>query len=207
MRAGQNKEMKNMNAKKAMRGESLLKALEILEDVTYVVGDFVTAFLSSTKSNYLPLRSFRPRYHKNSSREFLYNMKERQKVYNLIHRLSKQGLIRKTEDKITISDSGKYKISELASSLNRRVPIKKYSITKTKTLVIIAFDIPEREKSKREWLRSVLINAGFSMLQKSVWIGKIKLSYEFIEDIQKLHLLDYVEILSVTKSGTIKPMI
>lgn len=52
-----------------MRGEILLKALETLEEGVYNTADFMVAFLSSTKSDYRPLKRFMPRKHKTLAEE------------------------------------------------------------------------------------------------------------------------------------------
>lgn len=69
---------------------------------------------------------------------------------------------------------------------------------------IVAFDVPERFKEKRHWLRSVLKNLGLRMVQKSVWLGKVKIPREFIDDLKKLKILDFVEIFGITKGGTLE---
>lgn len=71
-------------------------------------------------------------------------------------------------------------------------------------LKIIAFDIPEKFRRKRNWLRKTLAGFGFTMLQKSVWAGKAALLHEFIEDLDTLSLTPYIEILAVTKTGSLK---
>lgn len=72
------------------------------------------------------------------------------------------------------------------------------------TFIIVAFDIPEREKRKRNWLRQSLCRMGLSMVQKSVWIGRVKLPEDFIESLRHLKLADCVEIFEITKTGTLK---
>jgi hypothetical protein len=42
------------------------------------------------------------------------------------------------------------------------------------------------------------------MVQKSLWLGKVKIPEEFLVDIRKLSLLDYVEIFEITKTGSLK---
>ncbi|MBI2635441.1 MAG: CRISPR-associated endonuclease Cas2, partial [Parcubacteria group bacterium] len=73
-------------------------------------------------------------------------------------------------------------------------------------LKVVIFDIPEKQKHKREWLRGQLQDLGFKMIQKSVWMGKRKFPKEFLEDIRDLKLLAYVEIFSVTKTGSMRPL-
>ncbi|MBI5153222.1 MAG: CRISPR-associated endonuclease Cas2 [Parcubacteria group bacterium] len=74
-------------------------------------------------------------------------------------------------------------------------------------LNIVLFDIPEPERKKREWLRQELNYLGFTMLQRSVWAGKIKIPKEMLEDLEHYKLLPYIEIIAVTKTGTLKKLI
>jgi len=44
---------------------------------------------------------------------------------------------------------------------------------------------------------------GFTMLQKSLWIGSNKIPEEFIEDLKEWKIIEYVHIFEVTKKGTL----
>ena len=44
------------------------------------------------------------------------------------------------------------------------------------------------------------------MLQRSVWVGKCKLPDELMDDLNTIGLLPYVEILAVTKRGSLKEL-
>src|SRR3989344_2266184 len=88
----------------------------------------------------------------------------------------------------------------------KSLPESKYPIQEKDELKIIIFDIPEAEKRKRAWLRSVLRNLEFTMIQKSVWSGKTKLPQEFISQMHKLNLLSYVEIFTISKTGSLKKL-
>ena len=45
------------------------------------------------------------------------------------------------------------------------------------------------------------------MIQKSVWIGKVKIPKEFLDDLFKLRLIDYIEIFEISKAGSLKNLI
>lgn len=66
---------------------------------------------------------------------------------------------------------------------NRKTLIN-YSKEKSDKLIIVIFDIPEKERHKRNWLRSVLVSLDFKFLQESVWIGKTKIPEEFLNDLR-----------------------
>src|SRR3989338_825438 len=70
--------------------------------------------------------------------------------------------------------------------------------------IIISFDIPEKFRRKRDWLREVIQNLGFKMVHKSVWVGNIKLPEQLIFDLERVNILEFIEIFEVTKTGTLK---
>jgi len=71
-------------------------------------------------------------------------------------------------------------------------------------ITIIAYDIPNKQRQYRDWLRGQLIELGFNMLQRSVFVGKVKIPEELIQDLEKHHILDFVEIFEITKKGTLR---
>lgn len=127
--------------------------------------------------------------------------RKQQNFYNIINKLQREGFIKKTKDReLMITVLGKEKYKKILSYLPRR----RYKAEVDRSLKVIIFDIPEKEKYKRFWLRGQLRDLGFKMLQKSVWVGKKKLPREFIEDIRDLKLLPYIEIFSVIKTGSMQ---
>ncbi|OHA14443.1 MAG: CRISPR-associated endonuclease Cas2 [Candidatus Sungbacteria bacterium RIFCSPLOWO2_12_FULL_41_11] len=69
---------------------------------------------------------------------------------------------------------------------------------------IVCFDIPERERKKRRWIREELLSLGYQPLQKSVWLGFSPISEDFFKDLELLSLRSYIHIFSVDKKGTIE---
>ena len=67
---------------------------------------------------------------------------------------------------------------------------------------VVAFDIPERERKKRDAIRVGLMAAGYHQLQQSVWYGERPLPQDFVELIDVLRLRPCVHIFSVKRSGT-----
>lgn len=62
---------------------------------------------------------------------------------------------------------------------------------------ILIFDIPERKKEYRNWLRNALYALDFKQLQKSVFIGKNPLPGSFIKEISYLGLDEFINIFSI----------
>ncbi len=126
--------------------------------------------------------------------------RKKQNFYLILSKLKREGFIKKNKDKWLITSAGKEKLMKIF----KRLPKRKYEKEANSTVKIIAFDIPERERWKRAWLRKNLEDLGFKLLQKSVWMGKAKLPEEFLKDLRKYEIFPYVDIFAITKSGSIK---
>lgn len=72
---------------------------------------------------------------------------------------------------------------------------------KARTLMVI-FDIPEKKKKYREWLRDQLVGMGFNMIQKSVWFGP-GVSKEFVEYLDELRILKFVRFFRAAEKDLI----
>ena len=187
-----------------MKGDLTIKILEALESAASVTGELLGVFLCDYQESYKRARgiTYGRMYDKKSPAEL---KKERdKKFYNLMHRLRKDCLITKKKSSWTITKKGKQKLDGLKERKEVFIPRKKYLIEEGKELNIIIFDIPEEQRRKRDWLRETLIQLGFSKLQQSVWISKNKLPEELLKDLQTFRMLEYVEIFSITKTGTIR---
>ena len=118
----------------------------------------------------------------------------------ILSKLKREGLVQKKENKWSITSAGKEKLSKLL----KRLPRHRYVKEADSTVKIVIFDIPEKDQRKRAWLRRRLYELGFKMLQKSVWMGKVKLPEEFLEDLREYKVFQYVDIFAVTKTGSIR---
>ena len=59
--------------------------------------------------------------------------------------------------------------------------------------MIVAFDVPEHERYKRDWLREELLVLGFEPIQKSVWFGPSPLPENFVRELGSRELLSYLK--------------
>jgi hypothetical protein len=59
------------------------------------------------------------------------------------------------------------------------------------------FDIPEKMREKRDWLRNQLSNLEYKSLQKSVFIGKQPLEEVFFREIIDRNLHQYIRLVTV----------
>jgi len=190
-----------------MRSENKLKILEFLDNSAESIGDLLFFFslpygTSFSRAEYL-LRKEKDRREKLKISD-----EERRNFYTLVSRLKKDNLIEKNKSKneifIKLTTKGKDILKILQAKKQGDLPNKKYEVQKETTFKIVTFDIPEKQRKKRRWLRDSLRELEFEMLQKSVWIGKTKLPEEFISDLNRAKILSYIEIFEITKSGSVK---
>jgi DNA-binding PadR family transcriptional regulator len=124
--------------------------------------------------------------------------------YSTLSYLRKQGFIEKKQrDKKGylwhLTSLGREKLKILREK-SKWLPRCHYEVKKDNVLKIIIFDIPEKERFKRVWLRRQLLVFNFRPLQKSVWIGKNKLPGEFMVDLHNFDILQYIHIFHIRKS-------
>jgi hypothetical protein len=181
-------------------------SLEVLDKMVCVFDDLL--FLMSLPHPASPARVISLLEKHREAREmaeYVYLSQERDasyrhRVHNMLYRLRKDGLIEDTARGISITARGKKKLEQLRRNQNKA---QLYAPVASKELCFVIFDIPEIAKAHRNWLRSVLKNLGFTMLQKSVWVGKLKIPAVFFEDLAERRLADYVRIFTISKTGSI----
>lgn len=193
------------------RGGITLKILNFLEEAASSTEAILGLFLTDRTTSYRLARGLPP---KRSKRRAFYNERalqiekeriEKHRLYNTLYHLKEDGLIHKTKKGLWFPTAqGKVRKQLLIAGKNNHLPPFAYNIEKSAQWIIVVFDIPEKIKRKRVWLRAVLKRFGFQMLQKSVWIGRVKLPEKFIHDLHRVRLLSYVEILQITKSGSLR---
>ena len=192
-----------------MKGENRLKILEFLENSGQALEElffiFTVPYGTSFHGAEYRLRKFR------AAKENLKTLKkDKRRFDDLLYRLRKDELVDDIEkgekSLLRLTQRGKEILSRLRDKKDKALPDAKYQSQNDDNLKIIIFDIPEGERRKRVWLRSALKNLNFTMLQKSVWAGKSKLPHEFAIDLNKLKIISYVEIFSISKTGSLKQL-
>jgi DNA-binding PadR family transcriptional regulator len=203
------------------RGDKTLKLLEILKEAALDTADLLDAFITSgygasldTIQSKAADSSFRSRFKSDISKNEI--KKEYNRFYSMVRRLEKDGLIEKKgkeknkgkKNFFMITQKGKEKIGFLRNVKKRMgsLPSSDYKGRKSNRVTIVMFDIPEKERNKRAWLRSILGRMKFEMIQKSVWMGKVTLPKEFLNDLKDLKLIDFIEIFEITKTGSLKQL-
>lgn len=189
-----------------MSGKILLKALELLYDGAMTQVDFFGAVLSagygagSSKIDYEYQQLRKSRKDREFQARIVEDRKNKLRAY--ISKMKHDGLIKESNNKFTISDKGKVKLGKLRNSL----PERHYNSDTQINPIIISFDIPERFRRKRDWLREVVKNLGFKMVHQSVWIGNVKIPKDFIFDLENLKILEFIEIFEISRTGSLKKL-
>jgi len=113
-----------------------------------------------------------------------------------IDRLALRGVIEKEVVGIVLSKYGKEYVRKKFDSLKQFD--KPINISKNKNLLVM-FDIPNEKKPEREWFRWHLKKFGYSMIQKSVWVGPSPLPKEFKDYVKKIKLDDCIKTFQLNK--------
>lgn len=188
--------------KRIRRGAKMAQVLTTLGNGAFYTLDLLDEFFNYQKS----YRRARQRLYDDGG----YSQKSKlpqtnakfQAFYSLLTRLKNEGLIEKSKNKQgTLWRATVAGLEKLTLLKEKEMLYNTESDDKSK---IIAFDVPEREKMKRHWLREALRIMNFRMLQKSLWIGKNKIPEAFLEDLRRKNILSYVHIFEVSRAGTIK---
>lgn len=65
--------------------------------------------------------------------------------------------------------------------------------------LLLIYDIPEEMKKERDWFRRQLVNFGFIMIQKSVWVGPSPLPKEFLDYLKEIKIKDNFKTFKLAK--------
>jgi len=188
-----------------MKGDITKAILKRIGETTVDVWDVFGAYLDAGYgASYSKLTYFSEKRKKDRVKRKVSLIREK-RYKDLLYRLEKDGLLKKIKknkkEYLKLTGEGKKKskkteLSKIPSPSNYKgIPSEKYTI--------IIFDIPEEEKRKRAWLRRVLVGMDFSMIQKSVWAGKLGVPESFIKSIFDLELNRYVHIFEAVKLGSL----
>lgn len=153
-------------------------------------GTFSQNFIEEFPNNYQGLYLLKIIFGYDSKKRFRKNT-----IQVNISRLKKEGLIAENKNKkFYLTNKGEEMILYIKD---------RYSILEKpwdKKIRIVIFDIPERKKHLREWLRAELGLLMFRPLQKSVYIGKYPLPNDLYQDLIKNELFNNVHIFTVDKA-------
>jgi len=184
-----------------MASKSFIKRIEKhIFDGAPAINDFVCATLwelgeATSQSFFSPMYSFSKPTRMLFGLDDNYEQKEINKntIRKNLERLVKQGMVRKKNDAFFLSEEAKKLFEHIG--LRRKAMSKKWD----GKYRLIIFDIPEKKKDGRVWLRGELYLLGYVQLQKSVFIGKYPLIEDVIREVQKRRIDGFVNYLIVDK--------
>ncbi|MBI4086187.1 MAG: hypothetical protein HY433_03040 [Candidatus Liptonbacteria bacterium] len=116
-------------------------------------------------------------------------------ISNTLYRLRKRGLVEQSNNLWHITKKGTEYLAERISAF-KKYPRRKHDHTrprKKEKNMVIAFDIPEKYRKRRDWLRTELNTLGFIPLQKSVWFGPAPLPKEFIDTLVEFNVTEFMK--------------
>ncbi len=184
--------------------ERVLEILQIQAENTSDLFDIFTSDYNSSRRKLSRSLKYGPAGFKT---DWAAEFRDRQRFLRVISRLKSQGLVEKTKNSRgsswKITAQGRIKWQKTCERNLYSTAGKSYDSSPDPILKVIAYDIPARENRKRAWLRSVLKNLDFKMLQRSVWIGKRKIPEALLKDLRERNMSGYVQIWGVNKSGTL----
>lgn len=197
---------------RTVRGEKMKRFLEALEGAALSVMDLGIAMLvlpyGASYGSFERVRGELARDRelaKESRREW-------QRYWSMLTYLKKTGLVAETPvsggvAKLILTKLGLERLAEFRDNPAVSYAPSRYHGKPSKKVVIIAFDVPERERRKRDWLRAVLVQVGFQMVQQSVFVGKVVIPQQLLDDLEALRLIPYIQIFSVTDRGTLRSLV
>lgn len=195
-----------------MKGDLSLKILEAVKETSLAIGDLCYIFtLPYGTSVSRMIRETEKRRSRRGSFSTDIDLQKRRQFSAVLHNLKKDGLVSRKDSRgesyVSITKKGLMVLNRLMERKRNFMPSAAgYRKSGDTSFKIVVFDIPEKYRRKRDWLREVLRNLGFTMIQKSVWAGKVGLPEDFLKDLEATNIIDYVEIFSVSKSGTLRKM-
>ncbi len=193
------------------KGKIIATILETLEDEAINFTALTLAMITSGYSPSLKKVNYNQRKIRKSIIDLITPNEEENKIKrrlsSYLSTLKRQGFINNDGNLLSITKKGIDKLKNIRNLKAASFPTARYTKTNTGTWTLAAFDVPEEERRKRNWLRSALTNLGFTNIQKSFFVGRVKIPEEFITDLNRLNLLPYIEIFEITKKGTLEKTI
>ena len=124
---------------------------------------------------------------------------------NALSRLRADGLVeREGWGMWKITAKGKEHVGAFMGHASRYEEYGDHALKKdAEANTVVIFDVPEIMAPQRARLRFELFALGFTMVQKSVWIGCGPLPASFIRYLRDTELISHVRIFSIKGSGTL----
>ncbi len=173
-----------------------------LLDTLQGLGTFASYMMLPYHQSYRKMR-YGGSVSKTSVAEFI-DAQSKAAFWSLLYKLKKEGLIREnTKSNLTATKIGRNYLetkNQRLSWFKRYKPIRNPDKNE---LILIIFDVPQKEHEKRDWLRFQFKNLDFRQLQLSVWFGNNLLPKEFLADLERHKILSYIHIFTVVRKGSV----
>ncbi len=195
-----------------MKGDILINVLEVAAGAAVRASDLFLAFLKAGYgASYRKLEWEHAKIERRRAQGALARQVEqvaRQRYAQFLYQLRRDGLLEENERAgvhlLRLTAKGKEKLAALRKRRSRMLPSVAYPRALGHEMTIVTFDVPERERRKRDWLRAVLKGLGFTMVHKSVWVGEVRIPRQLLEDLRDFRIAEFIEIFAVTKSGSLQ---
>ncbi len=185
-----------------MRGEIAYKILDFLEDKSMEAADFVSGFLAAGYGASMGKMEYQFSIRDQKRHTYQIDREKKRNLQKYIYKLKSEGFLSENQEgKILVSTKGKKRLESLKK--NKVLDRNEYKKEISDKVTIISYDLPVAFNKERNTLRDLLRLLGFKLIHKSVWVGKVKLPKQFILALEKLGILKFVEILEVTKNGSL----
>ncbi len=114
-------------------------------------------------------------------------------IRQTLSRMEKHGFIKK--------ENGKYVLTSVGDNIAKYILKRNQLFEKKwdKKYRVVVFDIPEKKKQFRNWLRNELYVLKYKKLQESVFVGKFPLPRDLIKEINHKKLSKNIDYLLVDK--------
>ena len=152
------------------------------------IGDLLIATLCSA-------RSARRFYAIIREQEFKRYKKESVRVG--LSRLHKRGYLTNSSSGWSITQKGKEYIKNTRLLSYITSPFEKNSPSS----LVLSFDIPEKKRITRNWLRNQIKIFGYTMLQQSLWIGPGPLPLSFFKRLENFNIRKNVKTFKIAKKN------
>lgn len=187
--------------------ELLLTALQYQAEGLLEIADILLSTPQETRRWFHRMPTYERHWFKKNWAEVY---RDRQQFYKMLNHLKRQGLVARKGKEIKspwfLTKLGKEKVQDYRN--RRKDPFSPSSIDfeqpRGNGVTIVAFDVPEKERKKRDWIRLCLTDMGFRRLQRSVWVAPGQVQEDFMNALRRRNLSGYVHIFAVTKQGTLR---
>ncbi|MCR4279711.1 MAG: hypothetical protein NUV78_03175 [Candidatus Zambryskibacteria bacterium] len=136
--------------------------------------------------------------------ETVYGKKlNKRSLSTVLNRMKRNGLLKNKDGKWSPTAGGRVYLEKINTGIKKFfTPGTIVSNRRKFKRIIIVFDIPEKKRRYRDWLRMELVGFGFTLIQKSVWLGP-GLPKEFIEYLDEAGLLKHIRFFHAEEKDLI----